>query len=112
MPMYCATKKYNLALSKAMQDSYSDKIDVMTVTPASVITQMNPGHLIPFSIQAPDHAKTVIDHLGWHKQTWGSALHYFQFWLDNSSPISPIMRPMAERKLHNRIQSRLDAKEK
>ena len=43
MPMYCATKRYNLALSKCMQDSYSDKIDILTVTPASVKSGMNPG---------------------------------------------------------------------
>ena len=41
--MYCATKRYNLALSKCMQDSYSDKIDILTVTPASVKSGMNPG---------------------------------------------------------------------
>ena len=36
MPMYCATKKYNYVLSACMNAAYSDKIDVMTVTPASV----------------------------------------------------------------------------
>jgi len=38
MPMYCATKRYNLALSRCMEDAYADRIDVLSVTPASVKT--------------------------------------------------------------------------
>ena len=35
MPIYCATKSYNWVLSECMRDVYSEKIDVLTVTPAS-----------------------------------------------------------------------------
>ena len=38
VPVYSATKAYNYGLSAAMKDNYSDKIDVLTVTPASVKT--------------------------------------------------------------------------
>ena len=74
--MYCATKRYNLALSKCMQDAYSDRIDVLTVTPASVKTQMNPG-TGPFTVQPTEHARAVFDHLGWFGETKGSKWHAF-----------------------------------
>ena len=51
LPVYCATKSYNWALSEAMRDAYSDKIDILTVTPANVHTLMNPGIRV-FSITA------------------------------------------------------------
>ena len=63
--MYCSTKRYNFALSKCMLDAYADKLDVLTVTPASVKTQMNPG-TGAFTVQADVHGKAVIDHLGRH----------------------------------------------
>ena len=76
MPLYCATKRYNYTLSKCMQDSYSEVLDVLTVTPASVKTLMNPG-TAKYTVQAPEHGKAVIDHLGWHGQTWGSWWHAY-----------------------------------
>ena len=36
IPIYAATKTYNLALSLSLEDSYRDKIDVMAVTPHGV----------------------------------------------------------------------------
>lgn len=63
MPMYCATKRYNYALSACMQDSYSDRLDIMTVTPASVTSGMNPG-TGAYNVQPEEHAKAVVDHLG------------------------------------------------
>ena len=92
MPMYCATKRYNLALSKCMQDAYSDRIDILTVTPASVKTQMNPG-TSAYTVQAPEHARAVFDHLGWHGQTWGSWWHAYQMWIDETGPVCWIMSP-------------------
>ena len=44
IPIYSATKTYNLALSLSLEDSYKDKIDVMAVTPHGVKTQIWPGH--------------------------------------------------------------------
>ena len=38
IPIYSATKTYNLALGLSLQEAYKDKIDVMVVTPHGVKT--------------------------------------------------------------------------
>lgn len=79
-PLYCATKAYNLALSKCMQDAYSsqsDKLDVMTVTPHAVKTALQPGHQV-FTISAQRHGKAVVNQLGYQTQTRGSVWHAIQ----------------------------------
>ena len=38
IPIYSATKTYNLALGMSLQEAYKDKIDVMVVTPRGVRT--------------------------------------------------------------------------
>ena len=76
MPIYCATKRYNQVLSNSMREAYSDRVDVMTVTPSGVKTQMNPG-TGPFTVQADDHAKSVMDHLGRYDETWGCWEHAY-----------------------------------
>ena len=43
-----------------MLDAYSDRLDILTVTPFSVATQMNKGDL-PYTISAKTHAKAVVD---------------------------------------------------
>ena len=60
VPIYGATKSYNLAMSLSLHDSYKDKIDVMAVTPHGVKTQIWPGHQ-SWTISAPTHGKAVID---------------------------------------------------
>ena len=105
MPMYCSTKRYNLALSRCMQDAYADKIDVLTVTPASVKTQMNPGNGA-FTVQASEHGKAVIDHLGWHQQTWGSWWHAYQRWLEVEGPFACIYSPYANYLLDKNFRER------
>ena len=60
IPVYSATKAYNYALSLSLQDAYKDKIDVLTVTPHGVKTQIWPGHQA-FTISAQTHGKAVID---------------------------------------------------
>jgi len=62
-PIYGGTKNYNYALSAANRQAYADKIDVMTVHPASVKTNMNLGYLL-FTVQPVQHGKAVIDQLG------------------------------------------------
>lgn len=44
IPIYGATKTYNLALSLSLHDAYGQKIDVMAVTPHGVKSQIWPGH--------------------------------------------------------------------
>ena len=92
--MYCATKRYNYALSACMQDAYSSKLDVMTVTPASVITNMNPGNS-DYTIKADEHAKAIVDQLGWQQLTWGHYKHALQYWVDVTGPTAWFMGPLA-----------------
>ena len=74
LPVYSGTKAYNWTLSEAMRDAYSDKIDILTVTPNSTQSQMNSGRYC-FSITADAHAVATIDQLGWQKVTYGSVVH-------------------------------------
>ena len=60
IPIYSATKSYNLAMSLSLHDAYKNKIDVMAVTPHGVKSQIWPGHQ-SWTISAPTHGKAVID---------------------------------------------------
>ena len=91
VPVYCATKSYNWALSEAMRDAYSDKIDILTVTPANVHTLMNPGIRV-FSITAQTHANATINQLGWQKRTYGSVVHVLHHRLQQIWPIAFVCR--------------------
>ena len=75
MPLYCATKRYNLALSQALAHAHPN-FDILAVTPASVATQMNKGDR-PYTVSASACAKSTIDQLGWTRETWGSPWHAF-----------------------------------
>ena len=86
VPVYSATKAYNFALSTAMQDQFGDKLDVLTVTPASVKTLMNSGRYC-FSVTAETHARATIDQLGWVDRTRGAALHALQPRLKSIYPV-------------------------
>jgi len=74
VPVYSASKSYNYSFSKAMAQAYSEKVDVMTVTPGSIKTNMNSGRYF-FCISAQEHAKCVIDQLGWYTETMGHWMH-------------------------------------
>ena len=86
LPVYAATKAYNWALSESMRDSYSDKIDILTVTPNSTKSQMNSGRYC-FSITSDVHAVATIDQLGWQKVTYGSVIHALAPYLKAFRPI-------------------------
>ena len=86
VPVYSATKAYNLALSTAMQDQFRDKLDVLTVTPSGVKTLMNSGRYL-FSISAQRHACATINQLGWTEQTYGSVVHALQPRIKAITPI-------------------------
>jgi len=73
-PVYSGTKAFNYSLSTALRNAYSDKIDVLTVTPASVKSGMNPGNGL-FTVTPEMHGKYVIDHLGRYDDTWGHWHH-------------------------------------
>jgi short-subunit dehydrogenase len=75
--VYSATKSYDYNLSKAVQETYPEKIDVLTVTPGAISTNMNPGSC-SFCVEAPAHAKYVLSHLGKYKRTRGHWIHALQ----------------------------------
>ena len=60
LAMYSASKSYNYMFSENLSASYSDKIDVLTVTPAGTYSKMYTSDF-SFSIPADIHGKAVID---------------------------------------------------
>mmetsp|Transcript_8171 Transcript_8171/g.9850 ORF Transcript_8171/g.9850 Transcript_8171/m.9850 type:complete len:93 (-) Transcript_8171:382-660(-) len=59
IPIYMATKTYNLAMSLSLHDAYKHKIDVLAVTPHGVKSQIWPGHQA-FTVTAQAHGRAVI----------------------------------------------------
>ena len=51
LPIYSATKGFNLLLSQSVAAAHKDKIDVLTVTPNSTKSNMNSGRYL-FSVEA------------------------------------------------------------
>ena len=90
LPVYCATKAYNWHLSESMREAYNDQIDVLTVTPNSVKTQMNSGRYC-FTVTAESHARQTINQLGWAKVTYGAATHAAQPYIKSIFPIGYIV---------------------
>lgn len=78
--VYAATKAYNYVLSECMRKEYAGKIDILTVLPRNVKTQMNSGRYT-FTILPNEHAKSVLDHVGRDHVTWGHYSHGLQNWL-------------------------------
>jgi len=56
LPIYSATKAFNLLLSQSVAVAHKDKIDVLTVTPNSTTSNMNSGRYL-FSVEAHSHAE-------------------------------------------------------
>lgn len=64
LSVYAASKTFDLILSEGMALEYSQSVDVLTVLPSSTKSNMNSGRYL-FSIYAAQHAKAVIDQVGW-----------------------------------------------
>ena len=86
LAMYCGTKSYQYMFSKNLALSYPKKIDVLTVTPAGTKSQMYSGRY-SFSVDASDHAKSVINQLGWVSETRGHYVHGIQPYMLSIPPI-------------------------
>jgi len=69
---------------------------------------MNPGNS-PYTVQAEDHARAVVDQMGRQRQTWGSWWHALQYWVDVTGPSAVIMGPIARCKLYNMMKAREEA---
>ena len=85
LAQYSASKAFNKLFSKSIQMEYQKNLlgeegldlDVLTVYPHGTITQMYSGRYT-FSITAEQHAKAVIDKLGWETETQGHWIHGFK----------------------------------
>jgi len=76
--LYGATKSYNHILSSGLEECYGDKIDVMTVIPRQTKTKMNPADYM-FTATTEQHAKAIIDQLGWESKTYGPLMHDLEY---------------------------------
>lgn len=76
--LYGATKSFNHILSSGIQEWYGDKIDVMTVIPRQVKTRMNPADYM-FTVSPEEHARAVVDKMGWDTQTYGPLVHHLEY---------------------------------
>ena len=103
--IYAATKAYNMTFSKVMLKEYKDKIDVLTITPRNVKTQMNSGVYL-FSIQPEEHAKAVVEAVGRDEQTWGHYLHGMQSWLFGIPAAARWMNNYDQKKFQNFMEKK------
>jgi len=86
---------FNRWFSKGLQREYESNfkpraensvdLDVLTVSPASVKTQMNSGRYTG-TITAAAHAKSVVDKLGWEVETVGHWVHASRDYILNYQP--------------------------
>jgi len=76
--LYGATKSYNHILSSGLEEWYGDKIDVMTVVPRQTRTKMNPADYM-FTATTEEHAKAVVDKIGWDSRTYGTLTHHLEY---------------------------------
>jgi short-subunit dehydrogenase len=75
---YAATKAYNDVFARSLQVEYSQSqevdLDVLTVYPGNVKSQMNSGRYT-FTTSAENHARSVVNSIGWETTTQGDLLH-------------------------------------
>ena len=76
--LYGATKSYNHILSSGLEEWYGDKLDIMTVIPRQTKTKMNPADYM-FTATPEQHAKAIIDQLGWESKTYGPMMHDLEY---------------------------------
>jgi len=76
--LYGATKSYNHILSSGIREWYGDKIDIMTVIPRQVKTKMNTADYM-FTASPEEHARAVVDKMGWDGVTYGPLVHHLEY---------------------------------
>merc|ERR1719414_2666351 len=74
--IYGASKAYGHIMSSSIQEMYGDKLDVMTVIPRQVATEMNTANFM-FTVQPEEHAKAVFNQLGYETETYGPLIQTF-----------------------------------
>lgn len=76
--IYGATKAYTHILSSSLREVHSKHIDVLTAVPRQTETAMNPAGYM-FTVQPAEHAKAVVDQLGYEAETYGPLIHCLEY---------------------------------
>lgn len=76
--IYGATKAYTHILSSSLREVHSKHIDVLTAVPRQTETEMNPAGYM-FTVQPAQHAKAVVDQLGYEAETYGPLVHCLEY---------------------------------
>jgi len=72
--LYCSAKSFNYSFSETLRLEYGDSLDIMTVLPRSVRSNMNPGVWM-FSVTSEQHVKACLEQLGSETETYGHWKH-------------------------------------
>ena len=81
-----------------MRKEYAGKIDILTVVPRSVKTQMNSG-IYAFTIMPNMHARAVVEEVGRTDVTWGHYRHGLNNWLLGNPFSGTLIRKYDERQV-------------
>jgi len=76
--IYGATKAYTHILSSSLREVHSKHVDVLTAVPRQTETEMNPAGYM-FTVQPAQHAKAVVDQLGYEAETYGPLIHCLEY---------------------------------
>jgi short-subunit dehydrogenase len=107
--VYGASKAFNRILSLGMTKEYPKEIDVLTVDPRSVKSNMNSGRYL-FTVTADQHAKSVVDQLGWELETQGHYVHDFEDTVTHIWPLNSIVHAINFKRRQDFLRER-DLKE-
>lgn len=91
IPVYGATKGYNMIFGKCLHDTYKARIDVLTITPNTIKTNMNSGRYV-FSIESDTFANSALDRLGYDYYTRGNWKHALEPYALNTPGLGWVVR--------------------
>jgi len=88
--VYVATKAFNRVLSVSQATEYGDMIDYLTVTPAFTATHLCPD-LYMFTVTAESEAETIVNAIGYEKETIGHIKHKVYYHLRDKPITGPLI---------------------
>jgi len=83
--VYGASKSYLHILSSGMQECWDDKIDILTAIPRQTKTPMCPVDFC-FTATPEAHVRSILSQVGHEKQSYGTLMHDFEYWLRFKMP--------------------------
>jgi len=109
--LYSATKRYNHFLSEALRYEYADSIDIATIKPGPVVTNMSVGmgfDKMATSVRSEDFVRSLLKNL--HSGVnYGHWLHSTQAYMSTMLPyqiMSPLLQLMMPMMLMGRLHRR------